>query len=97
MDIQTVDLEGQALRVGIRHGGSNRPPLVIFNGIGANLELLAPFVEELEDANVIIFDVPGVGGSPAPQLPYRFSTLAKLTDKLLTALGFDGPVDALGV
>ncbi|MEZ2354612.1 poly(3-hydroxyalkanoate) depolymerase [Caballeronia sp. RCC_10] len=97
LEIQAIDLEGQTLRVGIRHGSSDHPPLVIFNGIGANLELLAPFIDELQDVSVIIFDVPGVGGSPAPQLPYRFSTLATLTDKLLSRLGFDGPVDALGV
>lgn len=97
LDIQTVDLEGETLRVGIRHGSSDLAPLVIFNGIGANLELLVPFIDELMDVSVIIFDVPGVGGSPSPQLPYRFATLAKLTDKLLTRLGFDGPVDVLGV
>jgi pimeloyl-ACP methyl ester carboxylesterase len=43
------------------------PPLLIFNGIGANLELLEPFVEALGDVEVIIFDVPGVGGSPTPR------------------------------
>jgi poly(3-hydroxyalkanoate) depolymerase len=97
IEIQAIELDGQTLRVGVRHGSSDRPPLVIFNGIGANLELLVPFIDELKDVSVIIFDVPGVGGSPPPQLPYRFATLAKLTDKLLTRLGFDGPVDALGV
>ena len=49
--------------------------LLIFNGIGANLELVEPFVAALGDVEVIIFDIPGVGGSPAPVVPYRFSTL----------------------
>lgn len=97
MQIQMVDLDGQIIRVGIRHGSDVSPPLVIFNGIGANLELVEPFVEALEDVSVIIFDIPGVGGSPAPLAPYRFSTLSVLTDKLLLRLGFDGPVDVLGV
>ena len=48
MKIQTVDLDDQLLRVGVRRGSSMSPPLVIFNGIGANLELLEPFVEALE-------------------------------------------------
>ena len=97
LQIQTIDLDGQVLRVAIRHGSDASPPLLIFNGIGANLELVEPFVTALEDVSVIIFDVPGVGGSPAPVVPYRFSTLSVLTDKLLTRLGYDGPVDVLGV
>jgi poly(3-hydroxyalkanoate) depolymerase len=97
LQIQTVDLDGQVLRVGTRQGSHASPPLLIFNGIGANLELVEPFAEALEDVTVIIFDVPGVGGSPAPLVPYRFSTLSVLADKLLTRLGYDGPVDVLGV
>jgi poly(3-hydroxyalkanoate) depolymerase len=97
MEIQSVDVDGQLLRVGIRRGSAASPPLVIFNGIGANLELLEPFVEALQDVEVVIFDIPGVGGSPAPRAPYRFSKLSVLTDKLLSKLGYDGPVDVLGV
>ncbi|QGZ58090.1 poly(3-hydroxyalkanoate) depolymerase [Paraburkholderia acidiphila] len=97
MQIQMIDLDGQLLRVGVRRGGDACPPLLLFNGIGANLELVEPFVEALEDITVIVFDVPGVGGSPAPLIPYRFSTLAVLSDKLLTRLGYAGPVDVLGV
>ena len=54
-------------------------PLLIFNGIGANLELVMPFVKALDpDLEVIAFDVPGVGGSSTPSTPYRFPGLAKL-------------------
>ncbi|WP_175425892.1 poly(3-hydroxyalkanoate) depolymerase [Trinickia violacea] len=97
MHIQTIDLDGQLLRVAVRPGSDASPPLLVFNGIGANLELVEPFVEALDDVTVIIFDVPGVGGSPAPLIPYRFSTLAVLSDKLLTRLGYAGAVDVLGV
>jgi poly(3-hydroxyalkanoate) depolymerase len=97
LQIRTIDLDGQIVRVGVRQGSDATPPLVIFNGIGANLELVEPFVEALVDVGVIIFDIPGVGGSPAPLAPYRFSTLSVLTDKLLRQLGHDGPVDVLGV
>ena len=97
MQIRMIDLDGQLVRVGTRQGSDATPPLVIFNGIGANLELVEPFVEALGDVGVVIFDIPGVGGSPAPLAPYRFSTLAALTDKLLRRLGHDGPVDVLGV
>jgi hypothetical protein len=84
MQIQTIDLDGQTLRVATWRGSDASPPLLIFNGIGANLELVEPFVTALDDVSVIIFDVPGVGGSPAPVVPYRFSTLSVLADKLLT-------------
>ncbi|MGF6761155.1 poly(3-hydroxyalkanoate) depolymerase [Paraburkholderia sp. GAS33] len=97
MQIQTIDLDGQLLRVAVRRGSDASPPLLLFNGIGANLELVEPFVAALDDVTVIVFDVPGVGGSPAPLLPYRFSTLAVLADKLLTRLGYIDPVDVLGV
>ncbi|TCK38630.1 poly(3-hydroxyalkanoate) depolymerase [Paraburkholderia sp. BL8N3] len=94
---RVVDIDGQLLRVGIRRGNGATPPLVVFNGIGANLELVEPFAAAMEDAEIVVFDIPGVGGSPVPLAPYRFSTLAALTDKLLSRLGYDGPVDVLGV
>ncbi|MDT6961775.1 poly(3-hydroxyalkanoate) depolymerase [Cupriavidus sp. SZY C1] len=97
MQIQTVDLDGQMLRAGVRPGHDAGPPLLIFNGIGANLELLAPFVDALDGVEVIIFDVPGAGGSPAPLLPYRLSNLCVMADKLLARLGYAGQVDVLGV
>ena len=97
MQTQSIDVDGQIVRVGVRHGSDASPPLLVFNGIGANLELVEPFVAALGDVGVIIFDIPGVGGSPAPLAPYRFSTLSVLADKLLRRLGHDGPVDVLGV
>ncbi len=96
-EIRMVDVGGQSLRVGIRHGKSATPPLLVFNGIGANLELLEPFVAALPGIEVVVFDVPGIGGSPAPHVPYRYSRLVKLADRLLATLGYDGQVDVLGL
>src|SRR6202011_2072782 len=45
----------------------------------------------------VTFDMPGIGGSPAPTIPYRYAQLVVLTDRLLAALGYDGPVDVLGL
>lgn len=97
VDIRMVDVDGQQLRVGVRRGVPGRVPLLLFNGIGANLELAEPFTAALAGVETIIFDVPGVGGSPPPSGPYRLPTLARLVDRLLTTLGHDGPVDVLGV
>jgi poly(3-hydroxyalkanoate) depolymerase len=72
-------------------------PLLLINGIGASLELLQPFVDELDPAiEVIRFDVPGVGGSPLPAAPYRFTGLCRLIAQLLTELGHD-TADVLGI
>ena len=96
MEISLRDIGGQVLRVGVRRGAKAGPPLLLFNGIGANLELAAPFLDALDGHEVILFDVPGVGGSPAPTLPYRPSTMARLSARLLDQLGYE-QVDVLGV
>jgi poly(3-hydroxyalkanoate) depolymerase len=84
------------LRVAVRHGAKAQVPLLLFNGIGASIELVAPFLDALDGPEAIVFDVPGVGGSPAPWLPYRPSTLATLSSQLLDQLGYE-QVDVLGV
>lgn len=96
LDIRMIDVEGQMLRVGVREGPAGKPPLLMFNGIGANLELGAPFIGALKDTGAIIFDVPGVGGSPMPALPYRPSTLARMAKRLVRNLGHE-VVDVSGV
>jgi poly(3-hydroxyalkanoate) depolymerase len=88
---------GQRLKVAIRRGDGTRTPLLLCNGIGANLELLQPFVDALDPAiEVIRFDVPGVGGSPTPLVPLRFPALAWLAGRMLDQLGYQR-VDALGI
>ena len=98
-DLQTrfVDVAGRRLRVAIREGDGRRPPLLLCNGLGVRLEGLQPFVDALRpETGVIRFDVPGVGESPTPVLPYRMWGMARLTSQLLNAL--DVPrVDVLGV
>ena len=37
MRVGMFEIDGQKLRVGIREGTDARPPLLMFNGIGANL------------------------------------------------------------
>jgi poly(3-hydroxyalkanoate) depolymerase len=91
----------QRLRVDVRPGAASGAPrgvpLLLINGIGASLELLQPFVDELPPPlEVIRFDPPGVGGSPLPALPYRFGSLCRLIARMLTALGYDR-ADVLGI
>jgi poly(3-hydroxyalkanoate) depolymerase len=96
-EIRKVEVDGQILRVGIWKGNAVGPPLQIFNGIGANLELVEPFVAALDGIEVIVFDVPGVGDSPMPSRPYRLSTLARMSNRLLNLLGYSGAIDVMGV
>jgi poly(3-hydroxyalkanoate) depolymerase len=99
-EVRSVAVGRQLLRVSVRPGladGTQRVPLLLINGIGASLELLQPFVDQLDPAvEVIRFDPPGVGGSPAPRWPYRFSGLCRLIAAMLTELGYDR-VDVLGI
>jgi hypothetical protein len=48
------NIHGQVLRVGVRRGERTRPELLIFNGIGASIELVAPFLRALSGPEAII-------------------------------------------
>ena len=76
---------------------TSRVPLVLCNGIGVSLEVFEPFIEALPpELEVVSFDVPGVGGSPLPSVPYSYAALAILLGKVLDQLGYRR-VDVLGV
>ena len=94
--IRTIDVDGQRLRVAIRPGRGAAQSLLLLNGIGANLELLQPFVDAIDGIETIRVDLPGAGGSPAPAVPMRFPGLARLVARMLDRLGCES-VDALGV
>jgi poly(3-hydroxyalkanoate) depolymerase len=96
MQVDHVDIQGRRIRYAVRPGSPARTPLLFLNGLGANIELAQPFIDALPEPTVVIFDVPGVGGSPTPAMPYRPSTIARLAARLLDRLGFD-EVNVLGV
>ena len=85
------------MRVAVREGNPEWPPLLLCNGIGASLEALQPFVDALDpQRGVIRFDMPGIGGSPAPVVPYHLVTLPSLLSGLLDQLGYE-QADVLGI
>ena len=95
--LRTVTVGGRTLRASVRPGDGTLPPLLLMNGIGASLEVLQPFVDALDPRREVIrFDVPGVGGSPRPVLPYTMVTFAPVVAGMLTELGHREPVDVLG-
>ena len=96
MRIEQVQIGPQRIRYGVRAGDSSRVPLLVLNGLGANIELARPFIDALNAPPIIIFDVPGVGGSPTPRSPYRPAGIARIAEGLLDHVGISG-VDVLGV
>ena len=85
----------QALRVG-RQPGNGGVPLLMFNGVGGNIELLAPLARLMPGREVITFDVPGVGHSAMPARPYRMRSIARLAAAVLDHFGH-AQADVLGV
>lgn len=88
---------GRTSRLVERPGAPGRVPLLLCNGIGSGLELFDPFVRRLDpDRPIIRFDVPGVGESEPPLIPYRFSTLALTLSRAVRRLGY-ARTDVLGI
>lgn len=89
---------GRTLRVARWRWGmsSEHLPVLFFNGIGANIEAVAPLAEALTDRAFIMYDMPGVGGSPEPTVPYNAFIVAWQTKELLKRFGAER-VDVMGV
>lgn len=95
--VKTIKINNQTIRTAVRPGKPRLTPLLLFNGIGASIDLVIPFINSLDpDLEVIAFDVPGIGGSSTPLLPYRFSGLVKTVVKMLDYLDY-GKVNVFGV
>ncbi|WP_333567125.1 alpha/beta fold hydrolase [Sphingorhabdus sp.] len=94
--METVD--GRTLRVAVWRASkaTTKLPILFFNGIGANIEAMAPMAELLDDRDFITFDMPGIGGSPDPVVPYNALLMARIAALLLDR--FEMPiVDVMGV
>lgn len=93
----TEEIGRRALRIGRwnRAGADAPPPLLILNGIGMNMEVMAPLVESLADRPILMFDMPGIGGSPEPMVPYTPCMAASWANELLKREGVE-QADVLG-
>lgn len=90
---------GRRLRVADWNAdGADRgePPLLILNGIGMNCELIEPLAKALAPRRVISVDMPGVGRSPDPVVPYNAVTMAMTASVVLDRLGIER-ADVMGV
>jgi poly(3-hydroxyalkanoate) depolymerase len=93
--IRYVDADGLRLRTSVR--GTGRP-LLLLTGIGASLDLAAPFERALNPYGIqtISVDAPGTGESASYQRARRMPGLAHTIERTLDALGYQ-EVDLLGV
>lgn len=97
-----IGVAGRRLHLARWHEGAGRGgsrehrPLLMLNGIGMNLEMLEPLARALPDREVICFDMPGIGSSPDPILPYTMPSMTLTTAALLDRLGI-AEVDILGI
>jgi poly(3-hydroxyalkanoate) depolymerase len=98
--IEVMRVGGRDLRVAVwkAKGGAKaaKRPLLFFNGIGANIEAMSPLADWISDRDIVTYDMPGVGQSPNPLMPYRPWMMALTTAQLLDQLGYD-KVDVMGV
>ena len=69
--------------------------MLLITGIGAHLEMWAPFARYAGGLELIGFDPPGAGVSQRPRLPMRMSALAAVVERLMDESGLDR-VDVLG-
>ena len=96
--VEMMDVGGRTLRVAHWRldEPSDHPPLLFFNGIGANIEAVAPLAEMLTERAFVMFDMPGTGESPDPTIPYNPFTMSWTATQILDRLGLE-QVDVMGV
>jgi poly(3-hydroxyoctanoate) depolymerase len=87
-----VRAAGLRMRVGRRGNGR---PLLLITGIGAHLDMWAPFARHAGERELIAFDPPGAGLSQRPRVPLRMGGLAQVVRQLLDELRLER-VDVLG-
>jgi poly(3-hydroxyoctanoate) depolymerase len=88
----SVTVGGSRLRVASRGDG---PPVLLVNGVGANLGIWGPLARRLHGRRIISFDMPGMGGSEPARSTLRLRGMAELTGDLIAELGYE-QVDVVG-
>jgi poly(3-hydroxyalkanoate) depolymerase len=86
LQMQTVRIGSQPIRYAVGGAVHAERTLLLFNGIGASIEVAEPLIARFRRTRVVAFDAPGVGGSPAPLVPYRLRHLATQAAALLDRL-----------
>ncbi len=97
INYQYLDVDGLKLRVAQRNKDAQaNGTLLIFNGVGAAIEILTPLLKALNGFHLVTFDLPGVGRSEAPTIPKRLRHYAKMAASVLSELDVK-QVNVMGV
>ncbi len=96
MEKRMIKVLGQEWNVATIGPDDAEHTLVLCNGIGASVDTIKPFARHFSGCRIISFDVPGVGDSPTPVIPYRFKNLTRMINRILDVLGA-GKVHIFGV
>lgn len=96
LEAEHVTVQGLEIRYSVFPGNSERPPLLICNGIGQSLETLETLATSFPKRDVILYDAPGAGRSQVPRVPATIRRHSRVAVGLLDELGY-GEVDVLGI
>lgn len=96
--VEMIEAGGRMLRVAHWRldEPSDHPPVLFFNGIGANIEAVSALAERLTERGFVMFDMPGTGESPDPAVPYNPATISWTATLILDRLGLE-EVDVMGI
>ena len=83
---RVLRIAGGRIRVRIRGEGD---PVLLINGLGANVAMWNSLVEQLGGFEVISYDAAGTGHSSTPLLPYTMARAADVASSVLDAVGHD--------
>ncbi|MCV2882140.1 alpha/beta hydrolase [Actibacterium sp. XHP0104] len=94
--LHTTEIDGASIRYFVRPGDADQPPLLLCNGLGQSIEILAPLIRELPGRTIIAFDIPGVGRSEMLPHVRSIQQYAAFIRQLLAHIGI-GQFDVLGI
>lgn len=93
--VQFVNVDGSRVRVARPEYLGDGPPLLLISGMGVRLEMWKSFSSALPNRALLMFDFPGITGSPALHLPLDMPGLAQWLARLLDAVNVE-TADVLG-
>lgn len=95
VEIQHAKVGTKHIRYAIKPGQGE--PLLLCNGIGANLELTFPLLKALGDRPVVVVDLPGTGGSDSMHFWPSLSRYGRFAVNTLEHAGYSGKFAVAGV
>ncbi len=94
--IKHVEIDGANILYFHKVEDSDEPALLICNGLGQSIEILAPLIDEFAGRTIIAFDIPGIGHSEMLPDVGTIPEYAVFLRKLLKQIGVDR-LDVLGI